>query len=326
MRHEILGRAGLLFFPGVFGLIGCAGMAARGNDSGGEFLAPASENLSLPFPFAALPSATETGLFPGISPVGRQKNQLPEMFSPVSRRRHLTPYPWKTSIQTTVFWIGEKPAPGNPVSNFASCWDTSWNKSFGGYDDPSPAGRAGYRPREFIPRQNPFYIALPYNDTVGNQTKDSARQLIPWFRDSFYREGRSVLKGRWVAIRRADRICYAQWEDCGPFETDDGAYVFGGQLPRTAGNGGAGLDVSPAVRDFLGFRYSTVCDWRFVDLPEIPEGPWKQWGRNNPFARRNPKSGTLSTSEGITKLYELRDQYLAHRPSRPVVLAPPSAP
>ena len=32
-------------------------------------------------------------------------------------------FPWKKEIVTTVFWIGEKPAPNNPVPNRVSSWD-----------------------------------------------------------------------------------------------------------------------------------------------------------------------------------------------------------
>jgi hypothetical protein len=71
----------------------------------------------------------------------------------------------------------------------------------------------------------------------------------------------------------------------GPFETDDWDYVFGNARPKTRGNKGAGLDVSPAVRDYLEFGTGFgFVDWRFVDVDEVPDGPWKQHGANNPFA------------------------------------------
>src|ERR1051326_474997 len=41
-------------------------------------------------------------------------------------------YPWKRSIVTTVFWIGEKPSENNPVPNKSSSWDKEWAKSYGG--------------------------------------------------------------------------------------------------------------------------------------------------------------------------------------------------
>jgi hypothetical protein len=42
-------------------------------------------------------------------------------------------YPWRTSIVTTVFWIGERPSGNNPVPNRTSSWDKQWAKSDGGF-------------------------------------------------------------------------------------------------------------------------------------------------------------------------------------------------
>src|SRR5262249_39930206 len=97
------------------------------------------------------------------------------------------------------------------------------------------------------------------------------------------RDGQTVLKDRWVAIRHGNRMCYAQWEDCGPFRTDHWQYVFGNERPRPNLNRGAGLDVSPAVRDYLGLGSLDVCDWRFVQFREVPPGPWALYGNNNTF-------------------------------------------
>ena len=241
-------------------------------------------------------------------PFPETPGELPDIFSPEQPERKLVRFPWKKRIVTTVFWVGERPTAGNPVPNTASSWDMNWTRSFGGYDDPNPGNRDGWLPRRFVPRQNPFYIALPYNDVTLLRTKDSAKRVIPWFGESFYREGRTVLKGRWIAIRRGDRVCYGQWEDCGPFETDDWEYVFGDRRPNTRGNGGAGLDVSPAIRDYLGFRWNATCDWRFVDWSEVPDGPWKKWGNNNPFALRSSGKNQTNVSESISKLREMQEK------------------
>ena len=266
--------------------------------------------------------AVSKGLFPGntAQAATARKLSLPAIFSPDQPRMTYTSYPWKNDIQTTIFWVGEKATRNNPVPNSASSWDTKWSKSFGGYDDPDPKARNGYLPKKFMPKQNPFYFALPYNDVGLMSTKDSAKKYIPWFQEAFYREGRSVLKGRWIAIRYRDRVCYGQWEDCGPFETDNWEYVFRDSRPRTKGNGGAGLDVSPAIRDYLGFRGNVKCDWRFVDLHEIPEGPWKKWGHNNPFALRfdGENKSDVTASERLNKLRELRDVYMATVDSKDV--------
>jgi hypothetical protein len=192
-------------------------------------------------------------------------------------------YPWRTRIVTTVFWIGERPTANNPTPNHKSSWDQKWVRNFGGYDNPDPGKRRNFIPIGFTPRQNPFYIALPYNDTTRGTTKPEARKVIPWFKQAFERPGKSVLKGRWVAIRYRVRIAYAQWEDCGPFRTDHWQYVFGNARPSPNLNQGAGLDVSPAVRDYLGLKGKDVCDWKFVEAKDVPPGPWTKHGDNNTF-------------------------------------------
>jgi len=108
--------------------------------------------------------------------------------------------------------------------------------------------------------------------------------VVPWFKSTFHRHGESVCRNRWIAIRHGDRVCYAQWSDCGPWVTDDAKYVFGDARPSNPNNDGAALDVAPAVRDFLGMRSGGRCDWRFVEEHEVPEGPWRSYGTNNPFS------------------------------------------
>jgi hypothetical protein len=192
-------------------------------------------------------------------------------------------YPWKLGIVTTIFWVGERPTANNPVPNDRSSWDPNWISNYGGYDDPDSKSRKDFIPMSFLPRQNPFYVALPYNDVVSGHTKPEAKDVIPWFKDAFVRDGQSVLKGRWLAIRRGNKVCYAQWEDCGPFCTDHWQYVFGDERPKANLNRNAGLDVSPAVRDYLRLDNIDVCDWRFVDIREVPPGPWAMYGDNSIF-------------------------------------------
>src|SRR5215472_9368371 len=60
--------------------------------------------------------------------------------------RPARPYPWKTSIVTTLFWIGEQPGGQNLVPNRTSAWDKQWTKNYGGFDDPNPAHRSNYFP------------------------------------------------------------------------------------------------------------------------------------------------------------------------------------
>ena len=192
-------------------------------------------------------------------------------------------YPWHLQIVTTVFWIGETPSGNNPVPNRSSAWDANWARNFGGSDCPDTGARKGFIPAGFVPRQNPFYLALPFNDVSGGRTKPESYKMIPWFRETFEKSGQTTLKGRWVAIRNGNRVCYAQWEDVGPFRSDHWEYVFGSARPRPNLNRGAGLDVSPAIRDYLKLGNADLTDWRFVDFQEIPPGPWALYGDNNTF-------------------------------------------
>lgn len=212
----------------------------------------------------------------------------PQVFVPTTSRFSSSRYPWKTDIVTTIFWIGEMPTANNPVPNHKSSWDPNWTGNYGGYDNPDPSRRHDYIPINFVPRQNPFYIALPYNDVSHGQFKPEAPMVVPWFRQAFVQQGHSVCKDRWLAIRRGNRVCYAQWEDCGPFRTDHYQYVFRNERPRPNLNRGAGLDVSPAVRDYLGLGPTSLTDWQFVEVRDVPPGPWRNYGDNNNFviARR----------------------------------------
>jgi hypothetical protein len=202
-------------------------------------------------------------------------NSAPPFSAPAER------FPWRKEIVTTTFWIGEKPTANNPVPNKASSWDVNWAKSYGGYDDPQK--RNGFSPAKFTPRQNPFYVALPYNDKAANGHRPEAARVVPWFKEAYQGPGVSTVKGRWIAIRHGNKVAYAQWEDAGPFRTDHWQYVFGNERPKPNLNKGAGLDVSPAVRDFLGMQDTDVTDWKFVEFSEVPPGPWAKLGDNNTF-------------------------------------------
>ncbi len=196
---------------------------------------------------------------------------------------------WKKDITATVFWIGEKPSGANKTPNHKSSWDVNWAKNFGGYDNPDPSARSGYRPKAFRPGQNPFYVALPYNDVLSYRThKPEASKVIPWFKYYFERKGKSVCKGMWVQIIHDGKSCFAQWEDCGPWNTDDYEYVFGKKKqPKTKKNNNAGIDISPAIRDYLGLKSGQKCHWRFVPYHRIPAGPWRLYGTNNPFVNKD---------------------------------------
>jgi len=214
----------------------------------------------------------------------------PQVFIPTSSRPAIQRYPWKTNIVTTVFWVGEQAAGNNPVPNYRSSWDANWTNNYGGFDNPDPSARRSYLPIAFIPRQNPFYCALPYNDVTHGQFKPEAPLVIPWFKQSYTGQGQSVCWHHWIAIRKGNRTCYAQWEDCGPFRTDHFQYVFGNERPKPNLNHGAGLDVSPAVRDYLGLAPTDVTDWQFVEVRDVPPGPWRSYGENNHFVIARSKT------------------------------------
>jgi hypothetical protein len=185
-------------------------------------------------------------------------------------------FEWKRNVVATVFWIGELPSENNPSPNTKSAWDENWQAHFGGYDKPDQ--RNGYLPAGFSPNLNPFYIALPYND-VGKDGahRVEASKVIPWFWEAYRGDGISVCKDRWVEIHHSGKVCYAQWEDVGPFEVDHWQYVFGNEPPRPNRNQSAGIDLSPAVRDFLQLSSGDNVEWRFANDCDIPPGPWGKW-------------------------------------------------
>lgn len=177
---------------------------------------------------------------------------------------------WK-HVTATIFWVGEGATDDNDfIHNSASAWDQHWEEHFGGVDDPDD--RCGYQPCEFTPRENPFYIALPYMDVEGRSRKENAN-MIPW-NDS--NAAGTMLKDRWVEVSARGKSCFGQWEDVGPFETDDVEYVFGNEGPMNTFGEGAGIDLSPAMRDCL--RIDDVADvkWRHVEDGAVPQGPWRE--------------------------------------------------
>lgn len=183
---------------------------------------------------------------------------------------------WHERILTTVFWVGE---PANPSTGSAcnqdSAWDMRWMENFGGTDHPNR--RSGYRPADFLPRQNPFYVALPFNDLVRRlREQPTVFEFLTFWKELVRKlpACRSLCKNRWIEIRYRGKSCFAQWQDVGPVYTDDHAYVFGFEEPRSHARRMAGLDVSPAVRDFLRFPGSGKMDWKFTEEDKVTDGPW----------------------------------------------------
>ena len=227
-------------------------------------------------------------------------------------------YPWKTHVTCTIFWIGEQASARNSVSNGKSSWDGQWLANFGGYDDPDAAKRVAnvrtgeFRPQGFIPKLNPFYIALPYNDVLNSSShKPEATRVIPWFARMNPEPGKTVCKGRWIQIYRGGRSCFGQWEDCGPWETDDWEFVFGSKPPKTQQNGAAGIDLSPAIRDYLGLKSGAKVHWRFVEAAQVPYGPWKKYGQD-PAAAVDPDLAVQQRY--MENLRKLRDEQFLKKP------------
>ena len=143
--------------------------------------------------------------------------------------------------------------------------------------------------------------------------------MISWFKEAFVEEGKSICRDRWVAIRNsAGKVCYAQWSDCGPFRADHWQYVFGNEKPRPNANGGAGLNVSPAVRDYLQLSSTDVTDWKFVDANEVPNGPWALYGENNHFV----KQGRVDKGRTIEAVPASAPRKTDPVPDAPVIVVP----
>ncbi|UKA59984.1 hypothetical protein [Arthrobacter sp. FW306-2-2C-D06B] len=203
-------------------------------------------------------------------------------------------YPWHTGIVSTTFWVGEifdpKAADGSQVM---STYDSQWMQSYGGCDGVVTNGckteartqAKGYAPTSMTPKENPFYLDLPYDD-VNDPTAFAERaSVIPWANDPGFagnaqNRSFSYMKNQWVRIRMGNRECYGQIEDAGPGQYHDKNYVFGSNDARPVNKNfnGAGMDVSPALNGCLGFSEldgeSDKVDWQFVPRDQVPAGPW----------------------------------------------------
>lgn len=212
-------------------------------------------------------------------------------------------YPWHTNITAVVFWIGEPVGGGSSETQVVSAYDDDWMTHYGGAEGGSSATTAEFPPRrsapnyfprrfsngvfgaEFTPMENPFFVDVPFDDVNNAQARALRASVIPWAGDAGYATmlaGQSMLKNRWVQITRNGVSAYAQVEDAGPYVYADAAYVFGSNDARPASTRAhnAGMDVSPAVRDLLGFTNlnddSSRINWRFVEAGDVPDGPWKR--------------------------------------------------
>jgi hypothetical protein len=257
------------------------------------------------------PPASSTAPVPTSTPPPTSTTPPPASTPPPSIRL----YPWHTGIVSTTFWVGEifngSIADGSQVcSTYDSKWAYHWSglntgkapsgtdcegAPTGGCDGVPSKGKCAtearlapdFWPTKVVPRENPFYLDLPFDD-VNDPTGFKTRcQVIPWAGDAGYAgkcsdSGFSYMKNRWVHLVGASgRDCYGQVEDAGPSSGSayhDTGYVFGTGDARPANRqfGGAGADVSPALNGCLGFSEldgdTDQIRWQFVDAP--PAGPW----------------------------------------------------
>lgn len=258
---------------------------------------------------SASPSLPAKGAQGAVGPIV----PLPRVYAPTRPRDVAPKFPWRRNITTTIFWIGEAPDGRNTTPNHKSSWDTSWQENYGGFDDPNRENRTyDFHPKGFIPNLNPFYVALPFNDKT-NQAIAAAK--IPWFKTRKHSDSNSACHGVWLAIKFGNKTCFAQWEDCGPWVTDDHNYVFGTAPPKNAENGGAGLDVSPAVRDFLGISSGAQCDWRFCSPEEVPDGPWTRFGDGKKLATGGEQDVAALRAK-YAELVRQREEWLKRNPAR----------
>ena len=51
---------------------------------------------------------------------------------------------------------------------------------------------------------------------------------------------------------------------------------------------GAGIDLSPSIRDYLGLKSGAKVHWRFVEAGQVPYGPWKKYGGSTVAGGNDP--------------------------------------
>jgi hypothetical protein len=57
------------------------------------------------------------------------------------------------------------------------------------------------------------------------------------------------------------------------------------------------------VRDYLGLAPTDVTDWQFVEVRDVPPGPWRNYGDNNHFvvAKRQSEQRVVQETPGDKK-------------------------
>lgn len=282
--------------------------------------APVTTTTAPPVTTTTTPPVTTTSTTPPVTtfppPVTTTTTTTPPVTTPPAPVGRT--YPWHTNIVSTTFWVGEIFDPKLPDgSQVCSTYDSQWAFHWSGVNKgtvPSSAGGCqgaivggcdgvpgtnkcateartaanDFFPTKVIPKENPFYLDLPFddiNDSVGFKTRC---QVIPWANDPGYAghcsdTNFSYMKNRWVRIVGPNgHTCYGQIEDAGPSHGSlyhDSNYVFGSKdvQPVQGQFNNAGMDVSPALNSCLGFKdldgENDKVKWQFVDFIDVPAGP-----------------------------------------------------
>jgi hypothetical protein len=98
-------------------------------------------------------------------------------------------------ISLVLFSCGELGSEENEyIPNISSAWDDIWLWYYGETDDPS--NRSGYYPAKFVPSENPFYFALPFNELDENGNFKEIAKQIPWYKPELLETNGSILKNR----------------------------------------------------------------------------------------------------------------------------------
>jgi hypothetical protein len=144
------------------------------------------------------------------------------------------------------------------ISSAESYWDKDWLASFGGVDDPFE--RTHHHPVGFTPKENSFYVALPFGDFACDGSLKPKARDVPWYQPGLT----PLLKNRWVEIRHNLLVCFAQWRTSGPaartISLSSSARL---SVPLNT------FDVN-AVWNALGMKENAVTAWRSSTSPKCP--------------------------------------------------------
>jgi hypothetical protein len=204
----------------------------------------------------------------------------------------------KSAIAST-FYIHEPAGSSNAgISNVPTAWDDLASKDYGVPDGWGPINgvsgptfkRRGLCPAAGIPKEGLAYVAIQVVDHDGRIYKKAfpwvkyAARFLPQlrkFKDGHFADWQSPFKNLWVEVHYHGLVAYGQVEDTGPSKFTDGRaadfpYVFG-RARHTKNRYGlhAGIDLSPALTDYLGTDGGARVTWRIIPSDLVPNGWWK---------------------------------------------------